>query len=357
HWVIRTARADGNEERIRRLAPQLIGALSLLACAMGVASWLWRDSLFGQRGTVFPAFVGLVTVGAGMTALLRGSLAARNRFVSAGLAIAGENLIRLALAVVMAAAGRGVVAFATALVCGPLIVVAWPDAFRYRRGRLRAAGSSTWGFFGGIAGGSLTAQMVLTGGPVALALVGGAPDDVTALFAALALFRAPYQVALGMGARVTGLLTGFVVEGARGPLLRVRTLTSLGTLLAGGAAGVFGFLAGPWLVPAVFGPDVRLAPWLLAVVAAGSTVALGTLVFTLLLVAQDRAAAVLSAWLSSLAVGVAWIGVGPGSALERVTVAFGVAELLAFASLLTLEHTGSPRPIQATVAERSPNPD
>ncbi|MDP8929671.1 MAG: hypothetical protein M3O70_14135 [Actinomycetota bacterium] len=352
HWVIRTARADGNEERIRRVAPQLVGVLAILACGAGAGSWLLREGLFAQRSAVFPAFVALVTAGSGLTALLRGSLAARDRFVSAGLAIAGENLVRLALAVAMAAADRGVTAFATALVCGPLVAAAWPDAFRYRRGPLRDTQSSMWGFFGGIASGSLTAQVVLTGGPVALALLGGAPDDVTALFAALALFRAPYQIALGLGARLTGVLTGFVVEGASHALLRVRTVTSVGTLVAGVAAGGFGALIGPLLVPAVFGPDVRLAPWLLAVVAAGSTVALGTLVLTLLLVAQDRAAAVLTAWLVSLAAGIAWILAAPGPALERVTVAFGLAELLAFAAMLAIERRVPVGPRVRSAGER-----
>ena len=46
-----------------------------------------------------------------------------------------------------------------------------------------------------------------------LAAVGGAPGEVTALFAGLALFRAPYTLALGLVSALTGRLTRLVVAG------------------------------------------------------------------------------------------------------------------------------------------------
>ena len=52
-------------------------------------------------------------------------------------------------------------------------------------------------------------QAVLTGGPVVLALAGGSARDITALFAGLALFRAPYIVALGLVSQLTGRFTGW----------------------------------------------------------------------------------------------------------------------------------------------------
>ncbi len=62
--------------------------------------------------------------------------------------------------------------------------------------------------------GQLLGQVVLTGGPVLLAAAGGAPAEVTALFAGLALFRAPYTLALGLVSQLTERLTG---AGGPGP--------------------------------------------------------------------------------------------------------------------------------------------
>jgi hypothetical protein len=38
----------------------------------------------------------------------------------------------------------------------------------------------------------------------------GAPNEVTALFAALALFRAPYTLGIGVVSQVTGYITALV---------------------------------------------------------------------------------------------------------------------------------------------------
>ena len=61
-----------------------------------------------------------------------------------------------------------------------------------RRRAARAGAPGPLAFVAGAAGGSCSARCVLTGGPVLLAPAGGAPAEVTALFAGLALFRAPY---------------------------------------------------------------------------------------------------------------------------------------------------------------------
>ena len=55
-----------------------------------------------------------------------------------------------------------------------------------------------------------------------LAAVGGAPAEVTALFAGLALFRAPYTLAIGLVSALTGRLTKLVVSGRREALTQVR---------------------------------------------------------------------------------------------------------------------------------------
>ena len=91
-------------------------------------------------------------------------------------------------------------------------MAAWPSAFRLSRGGTDGDGDSPWAFLAGAGGGQVIGQVVLTGGPVVLALAGGSPAEVTALFAGLALFRAPYT--LGAGA---GLPAHRLVQPARRP--------------------------------------------------------------------------------------------------------------------------------------------
>ncbi len=92
-----------------------------------------------------------------------------------------------------------------------------------------------------------------------LALAGGSPGDVTALFAALALFRAPYMLALGMVAQLTTWVTPAVVAGDLPPCARMRVRLRLATLVTSPWRGAGAALLGPSLLPLVFGPDVTLA--------------------------------------------------------------------------------------------------
>ena len=73
-----------------------------------------------------------------------------------------------------------------------------------------------------------------------LAVAGGAPAEVTALFAGLALFRAPYTLAVGLVAALTGRLTTLVVQGRRAALRRFRRPSSwprCGSPWSAGSAG------------------------------------------------------------------------------------------------------------------------
>ena len=92
--------------------------------------------------------------------------------------------------------------YGAAIVTGILVVLAWPVGAAASRAR-PPADVSPLAFLGNVAGGTVIAQSVLTGGPVVLSLVGGTRHEVTSLFTALALFRAPYIVALGLAIRVT----------------------------------------------------------------------------------------------------------------------------------------------------------
>ena len=93
-----------------------------------------------------------------------------------------------------------------------------------------------------------------------LAAVGGAPAEVTALFAALALFRAPYTLAIGLVAPLTGRLTRLVEDGRTDVLRRLRETLAAGTLLTALIGGLLAAWLGDAVLELVFGEGVRPAP-------------------------------------------------------------------------------------------------
>lgn len=336
HWIVRAVVAHGAEGPVRAALPRVSAVVAGVSAASGLAAWLLRETLFGSGDVWFPLLVAAVTAGSALVGLVRGSLTARRRFGAVALALVGENLARVVLAAVLAATGvTSSLAYGAVLVVGQVAVLSWPSALRLRGD---VGGRAEWaGFLGGAAGGQVVAQTVLTGGPVVVALMGGAPVEVTALFAGLALFRAPYTLAQGMVGQATGALTALVVRGRHTALTRVRRGIVVATAVAVAVAAVLGWFAGPWLVTAVFGPEVVLDQGVALAVAVGSAVALGNLALSILALAHDRPAATVRAWVPALAVAAVALLVVGGSAALSTSVAFAAAEVAAFVALLVSE--------------------
>ena len=189
----------------------------------------------------------------------------------------------------------------------------------------------------GASAGQLLAQAALTGGPVLLAAVGGAPAEVTALFAGLALFRAPYTLAIGLVSALTGRLTKLVVSGRREALAQVRRTVIALTAVLAVAGGLGGAWLGPELMELVFGEGVRLPASDTAVVAVGSVLALANLVLIVGALARGRPHAAAVVWLLSAPVGVAAYLLRGGDALDRTTWAFLAVEAAAWVGFLVLD--------------------
>jgi O-antigen/teichoic acid export membrane protein len=197
---------------------------------------------------------------------------------------------------------------------------------------------------GGVATGQAAAQAVLTGGPVLLALAGGAAGDVTALFAALALFRAPYTFSLGMVAPLTARLTAMVAADDVGRLARFRGGTLVATLVAAAVAAPVGALLGPPVMALVFGDDVRLGAGLTTLVAIGSAFALGNLVLTVLLIARGRTSVLLRGWLAAIAMGALLFALSGWPATERTCWTFLLVEVAACGWLASADVRAARRP-------------
>lgn len=340
HWIAHSSAAHLGEGAVRAALPRVAATVALLSLAIGALAWVVREDLFRRGDAWFPALIGVVTLGSAFVGVVRGLLAARLRFVSVAVALVAENGLRcLIAAALIAASARESVGFGVALAAGQLVGLGWPSATR-TRGTATSGSTDSWArFVLGAGAGQLVGQAVLTGGPVVLALVGGSPGEVTALFASLALFRAPYTLTLGMVAPLTGRLTAMVVHRDVATLRRLRWTTVALTGLAVGLAALAGGLAGPALIRLVFGAGVQMESTAALLTAAGSALALGNLALTLAVMAHGRTSAVVGSWVLALAASVVAFVVLSGElpALVGTCTAFLVAEAVAFLGLLSMD--------------------
>lgn len=327
HWITRCI-AAGREGDVRSSAGRVAGVVAVAALVTGVLAWVFRDRLFHRDDAWFPVLVVLVVLGSAAVGVVRGSLAGRGRMGAVAASLVIENAVRcLLVAVLLLSQVHEPVAYGVCLVAGSAIAL-WPGAWRFGGASVGGAGSLS--FLGGAATAQLLAQGVLTGGAVVLALLGGSPAEVTAMFATLALFRAPYMVVLGTLPQVTHHVTGLVVAGD------VRALRSLATRLAVVGAVVVavgatvGGTVGPTLVRAVFGDTVDIGHGDAGVIATGCALALVNVVLMVGALALDRPGRVAGAWGLAVLAGAAmllpttWL-----LPVERVAFAFVAAEAAA----------------------------
>ena len=360
HWIARSIEAHASEGHVRSAIPRIIAVVAGLSFAVSLTGWLLRDMLFHRPGLLFPALLAAVTVGSAFLGMVRGGLTARRQFRAVAMALVAENVMRCVGALALAVAGvRNPAAYGIVMAAGPLVGLAWPRSFRFVSGEVVVVGDSPLAFLGGVAGGTLVSQVILTGGPVALALLGGAPADITSLFATLALFRAPYTLALGLVSMVTGRLTAMVVAGRSRDVGRLVVIVAASALIGAVVGGPLGSLIAAPLTRAVFGAGVDLPRQVSGFVVAGNVLALANLVVTLALVARDRSAAVLRSWLAAAVSAVVVLVVVDGP-LTAVAAAFVTAEFVALAMMaadhLLLGRAGAAQPTQPAAQRRVRDP-
>jgi len=335
HWITRSVTVHEGERAVRRALGGVVLIVVLVGVVAGLGSWLARDLLFHRSDAAFPLLVVAVALGSGAMGVVRGLLAARRRFPALGAALVAENALRCVAALALMVAGvEDPVTYGVSLVAGYVAIGFWPSTFRIADTGGDQQAESPLAFVTGASVGQLLGQVVLTGGPVLLAAAGGAPAEVTALFAGLALFRAPYTLALGLVSQLTERLTLLVVRGHREALRRFRlgvVLTTLGAAVVG--AGI-GYWAGPALMELIFGDGVRLPCGLTLLIAVGTVFALANLVLTVTALARGRTAALVRAWVIGCVPGALLFLLSPMSALDRTTWTFAVVEAAAFCWLV-----------------------
>jgi O-antigen/teichoic acid export membrane protein len=335
HWITRSVTVNEGERAVRAALGGVALVVVLVGVAAGLGSWLARDLLFHRSDAAFPLLVVAVALGSGAMGVARGLLAGRGRFQALGAALLAENALRCLTGLALAVAGiENPVAYGASLLAGYLAICFWPSTFRIADTGRKPTAESPLAMVTGASLGQLLGQAVLTGGPVLLAAAGGAPAEVTALFAGLALFRAPYILALGLVSQLTERLTVLVVRGRREALRRFRAgvvLTTLGTAVVG---AVVGFWAGPPLMELIFGDGVRLPGELTLLISVGSVFALANLVLTVTALARGRTGALVRGWAFGAVPGALLFWLSPMSALDRTTWTFAIVEAAAFCWLV-----------------------
>lgn len=334
HWIISTMTRDGHDATVARSLPWLAMATIILATLAGGLAFIFREPLFNDGGVFYPIVVSVITVESFFMGLVRGVQSGRRRFVATAQSLAAENGLRVAAAVAVAAADGSSKAFALALIAGPLTGLVWIRQLRLISDR--AAGATVHNplaLASGVAGGSLIAQVVLTSMPVLLAVTGGLPAEVTTLFVALAVWRAPYIVLLGVAPQATTLMTRFAARGQRRRLTQVRLLVLAGIVTCAAVAVIVGLTVFEPVLQLGFGSEIEMDHHLLAALGAGTAVALGNMLLMLLLLALGRSGRATVAWTAALVATAGWLLIVDQPPLTQVVTGFVVAQLTAFALL------------------------
>lgn len=334
HWISRTAAADGGTAGVRRSLARVAVLAASASLLGGLVSYVLRNPLFHRDDALFPAMVTCLMAGSALTGVVRGGLSVGRRFVDVAGTLVAENALRCVVVFVLL--GTGVdspVAYGLCIVAGNLTCLLWPAGLRFPDNGQAGHEGSALGFLAGTSLGQTLAQLVLTGGPVLLAVSGGSPADVTILFAGLALFRAPYTLAIGVVAQLTGRLTALVVERRATELHRIRIAVVSATILVGGLGAALGFWLGPWLVRLVFGQDITLDRGASAILAGASILAVSNLLMTIAVIAHGRAGATWAAWVLGILAALPLLATAI-EPLHRVALVFLVAEGVAWLVLL-----------------------
>ncbi len=325
HWLIRQMAVDGHAGGVRASLGRVAALAGAVVLAEGTAAGLWRGRLFGEENWAWPLVVVGVAAGSALLGVVRGVLAGAGRYPAAGVVIGGENVARLAAGAIVLALGGGPLLLAAALTTGPVVSLLFRSA-RHLDGP--AAARAPTRLVGAAGLSVLLAQVVLNSGPPLVSSLGGAEAEVTALFAALALFRAPYLVALGLTVRATHPLTRRVEEQGRAGLRGPAVVTAGGSVLLAAGAFALAWPLGPPLIRALFGPGTDLPGPATGAIAAGCVLALGGLVLTVILIAASARGALAGSWIFATAVGLVVLALGSGlGPVDRVAAAFVGAEL------------------------------
>ena len=345
HWI--TSLAGAGPQQVGVPQPRRVALLTAAVVGgVGIATAAFREPLFGREDLWFPTLSACVALGSVAIGVIRGVLAAEGRFGWLAASLTTENAVRCAASLVLLATGSSdPVAYGVCLLTGYVVAAIAPGAWRGAQGAADGSAPDARGsigplrFLGGAGSAQLLHQVVLTAGPVTAAALGAAPAEVTGLFAASALFRAPFLVALGVAPRVTRTASVLVATRHFDAVARLLHRTVLLTVVTGAVAVPVTAWLGPPLLRLLFGP-VGISSPVATLIALGCVLAVANLLTGILTLALHRPGLGALAWSGGTTVAAAVLlatSGGPASLspADRVAVAFLAAEAAALLVLVS----------------------
>lgn len=356
--------------------------------ATAVVAWVLRDVLFDGIAALAIA-LGLVVVGYGWYAVVRGRTAGVEIYRTYGLATAAESVLRMAAAVGVLAVSATTGALAWVFPIGPLVVVAWagrrtrgvrasdratadepgtarddgpvdatsdvdgatdgpggaagtlgatPDAdgATKRRGRRFLAATST---------ANAAVQFLLAGGPLVLIPLGADAIAISIFFTTITAARVPMTFALNGGlSRLLPPLTRLSQADDTAGLRRTSVWLVAGIVGATGVAAAGAALLGPQVIAWLFGEDFRPGRAFVVLIVVGTVLAVGGLLLDQVYIATRREHRLPAVWVAAVVLAGLLVLVLPGTPTLRVATAFTVATALAVTALTVplLRHPARP---------------
>jgi len=308
-------------------APRVGAALVAGSIALLVITTLARDALFHSSSWVWPIAAAMLPFGTAVNGIRRGELARARHLVGLGGVIAGENLIRLTVSLLLITLDADAPWFAAAMLAGFLVVVG-PSAPEGER-EPATAGMGTLST-AALAG--FLAYAFMFGSPLLLAAAGGTAVEVSALFLVLTGVRIPFVV---LQAVVPQLAVGLTNAADRSRAVATTRRTLGVVALAGSsAAAVAGHFLGDVIIGSVFGIRGEVGDTSYALVSAASVFAACALVGTVVLVVEGRPRHIAVAW--GVPAATAPFVVATGAIADTVLLSLWLAASQATVAIITL---------------------
>ena len=170
--------------------------------------FLYRVRIFGESSLVWPIVGTLIPLGSSATGKARGWLAVHGSPAQLAGVVGGENLVRAGVAIVLAFLEAGPIWYALGILAGYSVALiglsgrtpqsALDEGTGSNEDRLLPLSASTAG---------ICDHLLLVAAPTVLATSSGNLALVSALFVAMAVYRAPYQFVLGLVPSMTRRFT------------------------------------------------------------------------------------------------------------------------------------------------------
>ena len=270
---------------------RILGGLLLMGLSILVVTTVFRETFFGSPAMVWPVSAAVLPIGTGFNGVRRGQLARHRQRRGLAAVIAGENGIRLLVTLALVQIDAGPEWFAAALLAGFLVVLGPTGGTSAVTDGPERPGVST---LGAAAMAGFLAHAFMFGSPLLLALAGGEPTEVAALFLVLTGVRLPF---LALQAIVPQLAVSLAAASDRGVAIAQVRRSVLLVAVVGTAGAVFGgLLLGDVIIGSIF--DIRgvVADTTYGLLAGASVLAACALIATVALVVEGRSARIMVAW-------------------------------------------------------------